>query len=685
MLYYLLLYKSNTSLPESIATDNCLNIIRISVNIMPRLSDRTTQQLHKAPVSCPTEKLPLFASWYTRQPIRRSPRAIIESLIEIAENRASGAKDELWLCQIDPDHFHKRLDHQCGQCYDVRGTLHTSEVEKYDAIALQLTIESVIEAGAWQWLKQDCQSLQHEYQKSVISLDGCEMVPPGLLAIAGSIRDLIIRSRCVHCLELEAYILQNREFSAIFKHQKGPEAIDRLVNVITDPSGLCETEHLCWLLACLVHTEHSGCRSQAPQLLQELDQFLQRASPSFLERLNQDLIRRLSNTAVVARMWDCINHLGPVVVAAGPEPPQDCMRNRSGVIRAFQGVKRDHNLGFYLKSAELFHAPQAEESEEWSEEKIDSREAILEFWKQARMSYFEKLELWSVPREQIRLLMELMDQGESRENIRMIEAGKRAVFRQKQEKDAAQEKKGGVQREEYAAKSENVALYSELLKTRTTDDIEKIELSDCAAAKQTVPEEKDVAQTGDLRKEKETETSKKSVASAKDKPSRSNLGSWSREQEVKCVALKPPKQKTKTRPPAAQAIPRATETPCTVHKSETKPPPILYSLKAGSATDRAIGLLFPIAGDHMSKSTTTWSTFVAAMTELGFSSEHRERSVYHFKGKIKLPESPLDSTSRSFVVHKPHPCSDMTPKLLRDIGKRMDRHFCWQRENFSTL
>ena len=95
-----------------------------------------------------------------------------------------------------------------------------------------------------------CLALQKEYKKSVASLEGREVVTPGIPAMVKSIRGLILKSRRVHCIKLENYVLQNPDiWPHIQPSKRGQKQLTALIHTVTKPSPPRYTEHLCWLLA----------------------------------------------------------------------------------------------------------------------------------------------------------------------------------------------------------------------------------------------------------------------------------------------------------------------------------------------------------------------------------------------------------------------------------------------------
>lgn len=84
----------------------------------------------------------------------------------------------------------------------------------------------------------------------------------------------------------------------------------------------------------------------------------------------------------------------------------------------------------------------------------------------------------------------------------------------------------------------------------------------------------------------------------------------------------------------------------------------------------ALKTLFPDDTSENGKS-MSWESFVKSMEDAGFSAIHVGGSAVKF-----------DGARGSIAVHRPHPEPKLSKNLLRDIGKRMQKHFGWTQESF---
>ncbi|KAL8949099.1 MAG: hypothetical protein Q9222_004770 [Ikaeria aurantiellina] len=147
------------------------------------------------------------------------------------------------------------------------------------------------------------------------------------------------------------------------------------------------------------------------------------------------------------------------------------------------------------------------------------------------------------------------------------------------------------------------------------------------------------------------------------------------------VIPQPVKEKQKTRPADVPSLTMLSLSPEPLELREESPP-TLYILKTQSLTYRFITALFPAPDDEPSKKCYDWVGFVTAMSELGFRAEHRGGSAFTFKGDIKLPEAPTETSSRSINFHMPHGSVELSSVMLQSMGRRLNRRFGWLRENF---
>jgi len=147
------------------------------------------------------------------------------------------------------------------------------------------------------------------------------------------------------------------------------------------------------------------------------------------------------------------------------------------------------------------------------------------------------------------------------------------------------------------------------------------------------------------------------------------------------------KDKVKSRPDHASIFSQDTEkksglfakiTKGLTGKDETgqkNPKYTWFSRLSKKATDSMHQLLRTSEEAGKQPSPMKWDTFVKLMKEMGF-----EYDPSTAGSSVRFdPPSPTD---HPFMVHRPHPDSTLTPKMLRIIGARLKRRYGWDEEDF---
>ncbi|CVL06140.1 uncharacterized protein FMAN_03873 [Fusarium mangiferae] len=131
------------------------------------------------------------------------------------------------------------------------------------------------------------------------------------------------------------------------------------------------------------------------------------------------------------------------------------------------------------------------------------------------------------------------------------------------------------------------------------------------------------------------------------------------------------RQKEKTRPEhsSVYAITPTTDSP--EHKEATKP---VQPVKVSSSTAEVFATLF---NKTQSRGSVNWSSFEAAMSELGFSVLPRFGSVYTFR-----PSEDMD-IKRPVSIHRPHQ-SQIEGYLILILARRLNRAYGWSEDSFVT-
>lgn len=129
------------------------------------------------------------------------------------------------------------------------------------------------------------------------------------------------------------------------------------------------------------------------------------------------------------------------------------------------------------------------------------------------------------------------------------------------------------------------------------------------------------------------------------------------------------RQKEKTRPEHSSLYAITPITDSLEHKEATKP---AQPVKVSSSTAEVFAALFD---KTQSRGSVNWSSFEAAMSELGFSVLPRFGSVYTFR-----PSENMD-IKRPVSIHRPHK-SQIEGYLILILARRLNRAYGWSDDSF---
>ncbi|WKT43565.1 hypothetical protein QSH57_008401 [Fusarium oxysporum f. sp. vasinfectum] len=131
------------------------------------------------------------------------------------------------------------------------------------------------------------------------------------------------------------------------------------------------------------------------------------------------------------------------------------------------------------------------------------------------------------------------------------------------------------------------------------------------------------------------------------------------------------RQKEKTRPEHSSLYAITAITDSLEDKEATKP---AQPVKVSSSTAEVFATLFD---KTQSRGSVNWSSFEAAMSELGFSVLPRFGSVYTFR-----PSKDMD-IKKSVSIHRPHQ-SQIEGYLILILARRLNRAYGWSEDSFVT-
>ncbi|KAI1042273.1 hypothetical protein LB505_002998 [Fusarium chuoi] len=131
------------------------------------------------------------------------------------------------------------------------------------------------------------------------------------------------------------------------------------------------------------------------------------------------------------------------------------------------------------------------------------------------------------------------------------------------------------------------------------------------------------------------------------------------------------RQKEKTRPEHSSVYAITPSTDSLEHKEATKPS---QPVKVSSSTAEVFATLF---NKTQSRGSVNWSSFEAAMSELGFSVLPRFGSVYTFRPSEDM------HIKRPVSIHRPHQ-SQIEGYLILILARRLNRAYGWSEDSFVT-
>lgn len=565
-----------------------------------------------------------FGATFSNQPYSAAPTFDIDTMIDIAENRANEAQDELWLLQTDLEYFYDRSRYHEATWFDkIEKTLHrqiTTAKQKFDNIGLIMTIKVVVQAREWQWLLDECQNVKRELQKSEREIRPGKPLPKEYERALVSLDGLLRGALCYHQSNLKRFLIRSPAFSKVFKvtgttqHQHFGTGF---ILELRDYTTLHRDDRIGWCLFQLTQDfDNPRVVFEPSAVLQYLDDFLSNCPRKDAERIDQEMQRCVSELAAIICMMKLLDLHRPSFDLSG----LDTLQETRGAWQVLNKLWRDPvpmssaemGLGSLVNPLNQFRMPIGRKDEKWLARRDIVLSALRNLWAKARDAYQTMLKTTGIPQDCIDPQLEWMKQCDSQGNVAQLDSERRMILDRHK---AAKER---------------------------------------ALARKAAPSQEDIM-----------------------------YFSAQQEAEVKYRVPEPMKAKTKTRRGDAsepRSLPEDNES--TVEEA----PIVLYKLKPASITEKVVRLMFPDPNEDVTKekSIVDWMGFVAAMTTFGFRAEHRGGSAFTFRGEIMLPDNTLAPQKRSFAVHRPHPDTEMGPIILRTLGRRCNKRFGWQRANFAT-
>lgn len=564
-----------------------------------------------------------FGAIFSNQPYSAAPSFDIDTMIDIAENQAAEAQDELWLLQTDLEYFYDRSRYHEATWFDnlEKGSLQTitTSKQKLDNIAVIMTIKVVLQARDWQWLSDECQNAKRELQRSELEIGPGKPLPEDYERALGSLGMLLEKSWADQQLNMKRLLVRSPAFSKVFK-VTGTVQQQHLgsgfVFELRDYATLFRDDRIGWCLFHLASNPEEPRIFEPSAILQYLDEFLTNCPRREAERIDREMQRCISELAAVTRMMNLLHLHRPLFRSPGPDILQETRAAWQVLNKQLQDpvpmTSAEMRLHSLVNPLNKFRMPTGRKDEKWLARRDMAHTALRNLWAKARDIYQTMLKTKNIPQEFIDPQLEWMKQCDSPEKVALLENERGRIL----DRLAAVKEKSSAR--------------------RATSSQEEV----------------------------------------------SSFGAQ-RQAEAIYRVLEPPKTKTKTRRgDTSGPVNAATEYEVIVEER----PPVLYKLKPASIIEKVVRLMFPEPEEDVikEKSNVDWIGFVAAMTTFGFRAEHRGGSAFTFKGDIKLPDTGLALQKRSFTVHRPHPDTGMGPIILQSLGRRCNRRFGWQRANFAA-
>ena len=210
---------------------------------------------------CRTKPWASAASFYANQPFSTPPRFDVDAMIEIAENQASEAQDELCLLQTDSDYFYERAKYHEVRWHEsitkLRGTRPPTHADNYGNISFIMTIKVMIRARYWHWLVEECRHVKHVLNSQSDEIDLEKPLPIRCNNALFSLQLLLLETLKYHEQNLTKNLFRSKAFSSMFEltHAAHPNAPNWGYGFgIADSKSLYRRDRTGWCLSKLVRT-----------------------------------------------------------------------------------------------------------------------------------------------------------------------------------------------------------------------------------------------------------------------------------------------------------------------------------------------------------------------------------------------------------------------------------------------
>ncbi len=369
-----------------------------------------------------------FGSAFAEQPFSSPPVFDVDTLLDISENRAAQAQDELWLLQTDLVYFVGVAGYFQSQWYDrvpgVTDIHDLDEEEKYDNVGHTITEKVLIRATNWQWLRELCQSVQREFRISMTDIHAGEELPEIYETELGFLFTVVKNCLFQEQTDLQRLTLKSREFQHNFRVKRTIDTSHGwgwgLEYEFNNYKDSYRAERIGWCFYHLVQDSECSTSFENALVLQHLDNYLNSQPKEEAERLDQEIYRCLSDIAALERMAELLEYHRPIFVLPDPEElrqdPRQIFQIKGKLQQASDSTNHLRGLGQALKPLCGFSLPEKRDMK-WLAQRDLGCQKLSNFWMVARNTYQARLQAVSIPQALIDPQLALMEACDSPENI----------------------------------------------------------------------------------------------------------------------------------------------------------------------------------------------------------------------------------------------------------------------------
>ncbi|CAD0106976.1 unnamed protein product [Aureobasidium uvarum] len=364
---------------------------------------------------------------YINQPFSSPPKLDIDYYCSVANARMQAAQDHLWLLQTDPSYVRRFIKVMAvGEVYrlDYKHRLVTADI-----------CHAVFDCQRWMQLNEAWNSVRSHNRRFHDSIHPGQPLPR-LFELSLTIMECaLLDTMDKGASHLSVYITQRPGFRQYYKFHKASEG-----SVIVESTMACSeaeqyyNDPLDFTLMQLQGDPDAELRFDHAELFAKLEAHLTDASKEERARLDETLYAKLSDFAAQHEMLSAVRSHRPAYFRRGPEDLEKMLQeNPTSFTRGLipQSSSDPEALEFSPRYMQLFDqsAPAVgRKNQAWLDCRTVEREALANFWEQARKSLRLVLGLTRMKQEEIDDAMSLVSASTSREYAEMVEAERLEVL-----------------------------------------------------------------------------------------------------------------------------------------------------------------------------------------------------------------------------------------------------------------